>query len=238
MSHILIGIFTLIIALFSPIISLFMPSDETPKEPEIATVTFDGITYKNHFIKEYLFLNEEFNFHKQEPDYGEDFYKIGEDFLYKGYTQQYSGSGISGLLYCPEDKWDEYKAYYSDPENYDYYYFESHFHTSPNDKNITVSDGETFNRLLGDEWDIRDNTQSIVKISDSEEYPTFFLKKESKDGLFHGNSDEFVVCEGKVYHEGTHMGMYHEIYLHPLDSEIETYVIDILKANGFEAYFD
>ena len=51
MSHILIGIFTLIIALFSPIISLFMPSDETPKEPEIATVTFDGITYKNHFIK-------------------------------------------------------------------------------------------------------------------------------------------------------------------------------------------
>lgn len=237
MSYILIGILTVIIALFSPIISIFMPTDETPKEPEIKTVTFDGITYKNHFIEEYLFLVEDFNFYNQEPDYREDFYKLDNGFLYNGHTQQYD-SGISALLYCTEEKWNEYKAYYSDSENFDYSYFESHYHTSPNDKTITVSDGETFNKLLGDEWDIRDNTQSIVKISDSAEYHSFFLKKTSKDGLFYGNSDEFVIYEGRVYHKGTHIGQYHEIYLYILDSEIETYVADILKTNGFEACFD
>ncbi len=215
-----------------------MPSIEIPEKPEVSTVTFDGVTYKNHFIEEYLFLTEDFNFHNQEPDYGENFYKIGEDFLYNGYTQQYSWSGISGLLYCPEEKWDEYKAYYSDPENFDYCYFESHYQTSPNDRYITIPDGETFNRLLGDERYIKANNQSTVIISDSEECYTFFLKKESKDGIFYGKSDEFAVYDGNVYLEGAHIGQYHEIYLYRLENEIETYVAEILKANGFEAYFD
>lgn len=249
MSYILIGILTTIIALFSPIISLFMPPNETPKEPEIETVTFDGVTYKNYFLEENLFFVEKHNFYTQDPDYttsifgmlypeqGDMYYKVANDWLYKG--QKMSGdTNISEKLFCPEEKWDEYKAYYSNAENYNYSYFESNYETSPNDRHITVTDVETFNRLLGDEWDIRDNTQSIVKISDSEEYHTFFLKKVSKDGIFYGKSDKFAVYEGNVYHEGTHIGQYHEIYLYKLENEIETFVAEILKSNGFEAYFD
>ena len=243
MSYILIGILTFCIAILSPFYAIIMPF--LPEEqPEIKTVTFDGVTYKNCFIDEKLFIIENFNFHGEEADYGEDFYKITDNIIYKGHTQTYSDTfGISEFLYCTEEDWEALKTFYADPDNFNYYCrtYTNSYSQAEKKQLESVLDGNIFRQILGEAKDVREDSYSYVTtIPRDDERKTIEFVMESKDGLFYADSIRYVVYEGTVYHEydytADEITNKHTVY--KLKGEYEEFISETLKNNGYETLFE
>ncbi len=242
MSYIIIGILTFCIALISPFYAIIMPF--LPEDTlEIKTVTLGGVTYKNCFIDKNIFIIDDFNFYEKEPDYGDDFYKITDNILYKGHRQTYSDNfGISESLYCPEEDWEELKAFYADPDNFNYYcrtYTNSYLEAEV--KQLDGVNGELFNQILGEAEDVREEGYSyITKIPADRNRKTIEFVMESKDNLFYADSIRYVVYEGTVYHEYDYIPSEitnkHTVY--KLKSELEKFISELLKSNGYEALFE
>ena len=117
---------TLIYAPFYMIISPFLPPEtpEAPYIPEVKTITIEGAEYKNCFLDENLSFVEKPDFNKEAPDYItslSEYYKLENNWLYDNASTN-SEKDLTEKLYCPEEDWEELKAYYSDPENYYYQY--------------------------------------------------------------------------------------------------------------------
>lgn len=243
MSAMILSIMWVILMPFFAIIYPFLPPEppEVPHIPETVTITVEGVRYKNLFLDENLRFVEKHDFSGKEPDYAtasSEYYKVENNWLYVK-SEANEDYDLSEKLFCPEEDWEELKAYYSNPENYDYQYIESLYSESPNDSYLTVTDSEMFKKLLGDESDIRiSGNDSTIRISDDKKQASFYLKRTSKNGLFYKCSAEFTVYESKVYHDGTHMGIYNETIIHKLKDEINEYISGLLKSNGYEALFE
>ena len=233
----ILSLMLVILMPFFAIIYPFLPPEppEVPHIPETVTMTVEGVRYKNLFLDENLCFVEKHDFSGKDPDYttaSSEYYKIENNWLYVK-SEANEDYDLSEKLFCPEEDWEELKAYYSNPENYDYQYIESLYSESPNDSYLTVTDGEMFKKLLGDESDIRlSGEDSTIIISEDKKQTSFYLKRTSKNGLFYKFSAEFTVYEGKVYHDGTHTTFY------KLKDEIQEYISGLLKSNGYEALFE
>ncbi|MBQ8764050.1 MAG: hypothetical protein IJZ07_08100 [Clostridia bacterium] len=251
MSYMFVSILALVLTfIYAPIhmiISPFLPPEppEVPHVPEITTITVEGVRYKNCFLDENLWFVEKHDFSTKNPDYtttSSEYYKIENNWLYvkSDANEEYD---LSEKLYCPEEDWEELKAYYSNPENYYYQckaipryvsedtYVEGDFIT------ITVTDGETFKKLLVEESDIRaSDSNSVISITSNEEHTLFRFKRTSKNELFCKQSSTFTVYKGTAYHRGGQTGNYTTLY--KIKDEIQEYISGLLKNNGYEALFE
>lgn len=242
MSYIFIGLLTFCIALLSPFYAVIMPF--LPEEqPEVRTVILNGVKYKNCFIDEDLFIVENFNFYGETPDYVDDYYKITDNIIYKGHTQTYSDNfGISESLYCPEEDWEELKAFYANPDNFNYYcrtYTNSYLQAEK--KQLESVDGNIFRQILGEVEEVREEGYSyIVKIPRDDDRKTISFRMESKDGLLYAQSIRYVVYDGTVYYERDYtpdeITNKHTVY--KLKSEYEEFISETLRNNGYEALFE
>lgn len=238
---------TLIYAPFYMIISPFLPPEtpEAPYIPEVKTITIKGAEYKNCFLDENLFFVEKPDFNKEAPDYItslSEYYKLENNWLYDNASTN-SEKDLTEKLYCPEEDWEELKAYYSDPENYYYQYKATPRYVSEDTYvegdyiTVSVTDGEMFKKLLVDESDIRiSDSNSVISITSNEEHTLFSFKRTSKDELFCKHSSTFTVYKGTVYHQDTRIGNY--ITLYKIKDEINEYISELLKSNGYEALFE